>query len=64
MRNGYVANIFSSVNVRKSYKYIHFSFRLNEWTSAAARMHAKQTECNNSESNMHFMIAVIVKGLL
>ncbi len=28
------------------------------------RMHAKQTERNNSESNMHLMIAVTVKGLL
>ncbi len=37
---------------------------LREWTSAAARMRAKQTERNNSESNMHFMIAVTVKGLL
>ncbi len=32
---------------------------LREWTSAAARMRTKQTE-----SNMHFMIAVTVKGLL
>ncbi len=37
---------------------------LREWTSAAARMRAKQTEHNNSESNMHFMIAVTVKELL
>ncbi len=31
---------------------------------ALLRMRAKQTERNNSESNMHFMIAVTVKGLL
>ncbi len=31
---------------------------------ASARMRAKQTERNNSEPNMHFMIAVTVKGLL
>ncbi len=37
---------------------------LREWTSAAARMLAKQTEHNNSESNMHFMIAVTAKELL
>ncbi len=37
---------------------------LREWTSAAARMRTKQAERNNSESNMHFMIAVTVKGLL
>ncbi len=46
---------FSSVNVRKSGKYIHFAVRSGR---------AKQTERNNSESNMHFMIAVTVKGLL
>ncbi len=32
---------FSSVNVRKSYKYIHFGVRsgrdIHEWTSSAAR---------------------------
>ncbi len=37
---------------------------LRERTSAAAHMRAKQTERNNSESYMHFMIAVTVKGLL
>ncbi len=36
---------------------------LREWTSAAARMRAEQTERNNSESNMHFMIAV-TKGTI
>ncbi len=29
-----------------------------------ALLRAKKTERNNSESNMHFFIAVIVKGLL
>ncbi len=37
---------------------------LREWTSAAVRMRAKQMERNNSDSNMYFMIAVTVKGLL
>ncbi len=46
---------FSSVNVRKSCKYIHFAVR-----SGLTRV----DERNNSESNMHFMIAVTVKGLL
>ncbi len=31
---------------------------------AAARMHSKQRERNNSESNMYFMIAVTVNRLL
>ncbi len=37
---------------------------LRKWTCAAVCMRAKQTERNNSESNMHFMIAVTLKGLL
>ncbi len=37
---------------------------LRKWTSTAARMRSKQTERNKSESKMHFMIAVTVKGLL
>ncbi len=41
---------FSSVNVRKSCKYIHFAVRsgrgLREQTSAAERMRATQTEQN------------------
>ncbi len=52
---------FICVNVRQSYKYINIAIRLSKWTSAT---NAKQTERNNSESNRHFMIAVIVKGLL
>ncbi len=36
---------------------------LRKWTSAAARMHSKQTARNKSESKMLFMI-VTVKGLL
>ncbi len=44
---------FLSVNVRKSCKYIHFAVR-----SGRALLRAKQTERNNSESNMRFMIAV------
>ncbi len=57
---------FSSVNVIKSCKYINFVCQEWNYTSirAAARMRAKQTECNHSESNMQFMIAVTVKGLL
>ncbi len=31
-----------------------------DWTSAAARMHAKQTERNNSESNMYFAKIFVV----
>ncbi len=37
---------------------------LSESMSTAAHMHAKQIERNNSESNIHFMIAVTVKLLL
>ncbi len=37
---------------------------LREVTSAAAHMRAKQTERNNTEWNMHFMIAVTVNELL
>ncbi len=41
---------FSSINVRKSLKHIHFAVvsgqGLCEWTSDAACMHAKQTEHN------------------
>ncbi len=37
---------------------------LRKWTSAAMCMRAKQTEHNNSESNMHFMIAVTLEELI
>ncbi len=57
---------FSSANVWKSCKYIHFAVRsgLMRVDEGCCGMRAKQMERNNSESNMHFMIAVTVKGLL
>ncbi len=54
---------FSSVNVRKSCKYINFAVR-SGLTRVDELLRATQTERNNSESNINFMIAVTVKGLL
>ncbi len=54
---------FSSVDLRKSCKYIHFAVR-----SGLTRVDEQLCACAlnryNSESNMHFMIVVTVKGLL
>ncbi len=55
---------FSSVNVRKLCKYINFAVRRGLMRVDQLRMCSKQTERNYSESNIHFMIAVAVKGLL
>ncbi len=52
----HVTSIFSSVNVRKSCKYINFAVR--------SGLTDGRMERNNSESNMHFMIVVTVMGLL
>ncbi len=55
---------FSSLNFRKPCKYIYIlQSEVGLYASGRALLHAKQTEHNNSESNMHFMIAITVKGL-
>ncbi len=56
---------FESVDVKESCKYIYFAVRSGlTRVDELLRMRAKQMERNNSESNMHFMIAVTVNRLL
>ncbi len=50
---------FSSVNVRKSCKYIHFAVR-----SGLTRVDERYCALKQTELNRHFMIAVTEKGLL